>query len=198
MSCLLASIFGGFWEASWGEKASQERPKIDKKSIQKSINFLTLFEIGFLVNFGRFWDPKWSQVGTKIHQKSMPRGSPSWASIFDRFLINFWSQLRCPKTKKSLKNHWFYKVFCKIGLPKLRSIFGPILVPTWLHFGSQNRPKSTKNPISKSIKKTDWFLKRFFLSILAPFWEAKWTQVGTKNVSKIDLNFGRPILQKTL
>ena len=122
-----------------------------------------LFEIGFLVNFGRFWHPNWSQVGTKIHQKSMPRGSPSWASIFDRFLINFWSQLRCPKTNKSLKNNWFYKVFCKIGLPKLRSIFGPILVPTWLHFGSQNRPKFTKNQISKSIKKIDWFLNRFYI-----------------------------------
>ena len=28
-----------------------------------------LFEIGFLVNFGRFWNPEWSQVGTKIGPK---------------------------------------------------------------------------------------------------------------------------------
>jgi len=43
--------------------------KIHQKSIQKSINFLMLFEIGFLGDFGRFWDPKWSQVGTKIGPK---------------------------------------------------------------------------------------------------------------------------------
>ena len=28
-----------------------------------------LFEIGFLVNFGRFGEPKWSQVCTKIGSK---------------------------------------------------------------------------------------------------------------------------------
>ena len=27
------------------------------------------FEIRFLMDFGRFWEPKWSQVGTKIGSK---------------------------------------------------------------------------------------------------------------------------------
>ena len=29
-------------------------------------------------------------------------------------------------------------------------------------------------------------------------WDPKWSEVGTKIGPKIDLNFGRPILQKTL
>ena len=37
-----------------------------------------------------------------------------------------------------------------------------------------------------------------FWNVFGGFWEAKWSQVGTKNVSKIDLNFGRPNLQKYL
>ena len=63
-------------------------------------------------------------------------------SIFYRFLIDFCSQLGPPEPQKSLKFYLFYSIFCKIGLPKLTSIFDPILVPTWLHFGSQNSPKS--------------------------------------------------------
>ena len=37
-----------------------------------------------------------------------------------------------------------------------------------------------------------------FWNVFGGFWEAKWSQVGTKNAPKIDLNFGRPILQKYL
>ena len=34
-----------------------------------------------------------------------------------------------------------------------KSIFDPILVPTWLHFGTQNPPKSTQKSIPRDIKK---------------------------------------------
>ena len=48
---------------------------------------------------------------------------------------------------------------------KLTSIFDPILGPIWLHFGSQNRPKSVKNTVSKSIL----FLINFKLQFLTNF-----------------------------
>ena len=54
-----------------------------------------------------------------------------------------------------------------------------------------------KKSIQKSIKKLMppgiGFWKDF-----GGFWEGKWSQVGTKMGSKIDVNFERPILQKYL
>ena len=43
-----------------------------KKSMQKSIKKLMHLGIDFWEDFGGFWKAKWSQVGTKIDQKSMP------------------------------------------------------------------------------------------------------------------------------
>ena len=42
---------------------------MEKKSMQKSIKNLMHLGIGFWKDFGGFWEGKWSQVGTKIHQK---------------------------------------------------------------------------------------------------------------------------------
>ena len=50
-------------------------------------------------------------------------------------------------------------------------MFDPILVPTWLHFGTQNPPKSTQKSIPRGIQKMIDFLDRFFAqvgSILGP------------------------------
>ena len=114
--------------------------------------FSSLFRCLFGSIFGRFFGPTWPPKSTKIGKKSMPRGTAFSTPFFDRFLINFWSQLRSPKTKKSLKFHLFYCIFCKMGLPKLRSIFGAFLVPTWLQFASQNPPKTSKNPPQETSK----------------------------------------------
>ena len=67
--------------------------------------------------------------------------------------------------------------FCKIGLSKLTSIFDPILVPTWLHFPSQNPPKSYQKSILKGI---DFLIDCCidFFSILAPSWDPSWGHVG--------------------
>ena len=45
---------------------------MEKKSMQKSIKNLMHLGIDFWKDFGGFWEAKWSQVGTKIDQKSMP------------------------------------------------------------------------------------------------------------------------------
>ena len=103
----------------------------------------------------------------------MPRGTPSWTPFFDRFLIDFSTS----RTSKIIKLDWFYKYFCKIGLSKLTSIFDPILVPTWLHFPSQNPPKSFQKPIPRCIKFLIDFCIDFF-SILAPSWDPSWGHVG--------------------
>ena len=56
--------------ASWARLgpvlAAKIGPKVDSTSMQKSIIFLMLFEIGFLMDFGRFWEPKWNHVGINI------------------------------------------------------------------------------------------------------------------------------------
>ena len=67
--------------------------------------------------------------------------------------------------------------FVKKRLSKLTSILDPILVPTWPHFATQNRPKSNKKPIQKIIS----FLIDFaidFWTVLAPFWDPCWSHLG--------------------
>ena len=52
-----------------------------------------------------------------------------------------------------------------------------MLVPTWLHLGTQNPPKSVQKSIPRGIKKMiDFWID--FLAILAPFWEPSWSHVG--------------------
>ena len=40
--------------------------------MQKPIKNLMHLGIDYRMDFGGFWEAKWSQVGTKIDQKSMP------------------------------------------------------------------------------------------------------------------------------
>ena len=99
------------------------------------------------------------------------------SSFFDRFLIDVYFQLRRPEPQKSLKLRWFYNIFKKIDLFKLTSFFHPILVPTCLHFPSQNRLKSFPRPTSRGII----FLIDFridFCTILGPSWKPSWRHVG--------------------
>ena len=115
----------------------------------------------------------------------MLKSLPFLLAFFDRFLINFWSQLRSPKIQKSLKFHLFYCIFCKMGLPKLRSTFGELLVPTRLHSASQNPPKTLPKATPRGTK----FLIDFciaFLSFLAPFWPPTWGQLGAQDGFKIE------------
>ena len=54
---------------TWPQLGSQEGAKMKKKSMQKSIKNLMPLGIDFWEDFGGFWEPKWSQVGTKIEPK---------------------------------------------------------------------------------------------------------------------------------
>ena len=61
-----------------------------------------------------------------------------------------------------------------------KSIFDPILAPTWLHFGTQNPTKSTQKSIPRSIQK----MIDFFRLMFYPSWLRFRTQVGTQEALK--------------
>ena len=124
----------------------------------------------------RFGFPTWLPKSTKIDEKSMPRCLPMLTSFFDRFFIDFCSQLGPPEPPKSLKLYWFYKHFWLCGIFNIRSNFDPILVPTWLQF-CQNPPKPFQKTIPRCIKSLIDFCIDFF-SILAPSRDPSWGHVG--------------------
>ena len=73
-------------------------------------------------------------------------------------------------------------------------MFDPILVPTWLHFGNQNPPKSTQKSIPRGIQKMiDFWID--FLAKLAPFWDPSWdpraAQDGPKTPPRIFFLFSK-------
>ena len=72
-----------------------------------------------------------------------------------------------------------------MGLPKLRSTFGEFLVPTWLHFASQNPPKTLPKATPRGTKILIDFCIAF-LSFLAPFWPPTWGQLGAQDGFKIE------------
>ena len=116
----------------------------------------------------------------------MPTCLPKLNSFFHRFLFDFYSELGPPKPQKSLKFRLFYNSFLFFTLFKIRSILNPILVPTWLHFPSQNPPKSTKilpKTDPKMHQIFDRFLHRFFFhfgSILGPKLGPCWPNFRSK------------------
>ena len=57
---------------TWVQVGPQNRAKIDKKSMQKSIGKLMHLGIDFWKDVGGFLERKWRHVGTQIDQKSMP------------------------------------------------------------------------------------------------------------------------------
>ena len=116
--------------------------KILYKSIPRGIKFLIDFGIDFLSILARFWKPTWSHVGYIFAQN----GGPLWHAPL--FLVGS-------------------MLFFDLGGPP-----GPLLVPTCLHFSSQNPP----NP-PKTIPRCIIFSINFcidFASILEatlePFW----------------------------
>ena len=76
-------------------------------SMPSWIDFLSIFDPNLMAT----WPPK----STKIHEKSMPRCLPKMSSFFDRFLVDFWCQLRPPDPSKSWFSQRKNRVFQNIG-----------------------------------------------------------------------------------
>ena len=151
--CLL--IFLDFCVFFWGEQDSAcgrrfstrgtpHPPSRRAKDAFFCLCFRWVFESPF-PPLGSTLHPSLPPKPTKIHQKSMLRGNSTWASSFNQFLIDFWCQLRPPKLKTSSRNQLFFFSFFTIDLSKLASIFDPILVPTRLHYPSENPPNMHQN-----------------------------------------------------
>ena len=66
--------------------------------------------------------------------------------------------------------------------------------PTWPQLGTLDGAKIAQKSIQKSINKS-MHLGIDFWKDFGGFGEAKWSQVGTKIASKIDLNFERRFLR---
>ena len=88
---------------------SQNGANMVKKSMQKSIKKLMHLKINFWSDFNGFGDGKWSQVGTKIDQKSMPIAKSDFlknralAAAGARFLRFWGSKLGARTHQKSIK-----------------------------------------------------------------------------------------------
>ena len=103
--CFLTPFWIDFWWIflpNLAPKIHQNWPKIDVKMPSQ-------VDSVFLWIFDRFWLPTWLSKTIKIHQKSMPRGTPSWTSIFDRLLIDF-----CHAS--SVVSSWLLQRFSEIGV----------------------------------------------------------------------------------
>ena len=138
--------------------------------------FSSLFRCLFGSIFARFSTPTCLPKSTKIAQKSMPRCLPMLNSFFDRFLIDFCSQLGPPEPKKSSPRCRESTIFQKIAFRKWHRFLidlGANMAPFWLPKSSQILPKI--DPKMHQI--FDRFLHRFFLhfgSILGPKLGPRW------------------------
>ena len=126
---------------------------MEKKSMQKSIKNLMHLGIGFWKDFGGFWEGKWSQVGTKIHQK----------------LVSVAKRLFLKKPCFSLGKTYILKVRgVQVGSKnrlkidqKMKSTWEGILASIFHRFwwilgaklGGKIEPRSIKNGIEKKMKK---------------------------------------------
>ena len=136
------------------------------------------FRIDVLSIFDPNLVPTWPPKLTNIHEKSMSRWLPILTSFFNRFLIDFYSQLQPPEPSKSLLFHKKKKTsfFRKIAFRSL-DLF---LMRFWCQLGSilppqihQIRPKIDL----KRHQNFDRFWLPFFLdfgSVLAAKLEPCW------------------------
>merc|ERR1712115_6054 len=86
--------------------------------------------------------PPWLPKSTKIDEKSMPRCLPMLTSFFDRFLIDFYSQLGPPESSK----YRFFLRKNKVFSKKTFSQLIPIFYGFWCQLGSIFPPKIHQNP----------------------------------------------------
>ena len=110
-----------------------------------AISLLFFFASFFDAFLGRSWLRFPSQLASQNRPKSKKNRCQDAIHLGLRFLIDFWSVLALnfhPQILIFLAPAAAGARIIKNRLSKLTSIFEPILVPTWLHFPSQNPPKS--------------------------------------------------------
>ena len=94
------------------------RPKTPQDAFQEAFEKCSSFDVILASIFGRFSTPTWLPKSTKIDQKSMPRCLHMLTSFFDRFLIDFGSQLGPPNLEKSSPRCRESTIFQKIVFRK--------------------------------------------------------------------------------
>ena len=150
------------------------------------------FPIDFFSLLARFCIPSCLPKPTKIHQKSMPRGTSSWFSNFIRFFNDFSSIFASLEPQKSLKSNSFYNFF------DFRHLQDEIYLGC--HFGtnlaSQNPSKSSPKWISRSF---NLFIDLDIDSgkILCPTWCHLGSQVGLMLAQKSHKNRSGQLQNRT-
>ena len=131
----------------------------------------------------RFCFPTWVPKSTKIDEKSMPSCLPILTSFFDRFLIDFGSQLGPPEPKKSSPHCRESTIFQKIAFRNWHRF----LIDLGANLPPFSFPKSTKIP-SKIDFQSHRIFNRFshqflhrFGSNLGPSWAPSWSHLGFEN-----------------
>ena len=113
--------------------------------------FPSFFRCHFWSILARFCLPTWLPKSTKIDEKSMPRCLPMLTSFFDRFLIDFYSQLQPPESQKSNPRCSESTIFQKIAFRNWHRFlidFGANLAPFCLPKIHQNRCKNRSQDAS--------------------------------------------------
>ena len=153
-----------------------DHPKTPQDAFQEAFKKWSSFDVILTSIFGRFSTPTWLPKSTKIDQKSMPRCLPMLTSFFDRFLIDFGSQLGPPNLEKSSPRCRESTIFQKIAFRNRHRFlidFGANMAPFWFPKSSKILPKI--DPKMHQI--FDRFWHRFFIDFcsfleanLGPCW----------------------------
>ena len=128
--CVVLAIGPSTWPLRWPHFCIPKHLKIASK-IDLVFDALSGASCPVLA---RFFVPTWSRKSIKLLQKSMPRNLLKQIPFSHRFVFDFCFQLRSPKLDKSIKMYRFHRIFRLLGAFKIRSIFDPIFMPTWLDF----------------------------------------------------------------
>ena len=164
----LPLLLGRFWVPFWRPKSTPNRSKTPSERLW----FCIIFSMQFFFDLGSIFPPNLApephQNGRKIGSKMPSQADLVLGSIFDRFWFPTWSHLHSklrkidvfpiPENQKYITivvpnafSHFSTKprnsrFFCSSW-----SHFGLVLVPTCLHFGSQNPPKSIQKSLLEGI-----------------------------------------------
>jgi len=158
---IVAFLFRSPPGASWAPLGLPDPVFRGFKTLFLGLLFLMVFRIHFYWVLGANLDPTWPPKTIKIDEKSMPRGLRMLTCFFDRFWIDFCSQLRPPEPLKS----WFSlrenEVFSKHRLLKITSIWVRFWRPSCLHFDFKIHQNRAKIGSQEAIKNWSIFASIF-------------------------------------